>query len=79
VKAGRIDEARMILGRLRGKGDRKDLKAFEELRKIVAAIELERQNSNRYGYISMLTRRVSGKLHLGRPVQLSLWLLFLQA
>ncbi len=79
VKAGRIDEARMILARLRGNGDPNDPTALEELQDIEAAIEHERQNSNRNGYLCMLTGRGSGKLHLGRRAQLSLWLMFLQA
>lgn len=79
VKAGRIDEARVILGRLRGGGDPQDPRALEELQDIMGAVELERQTSSHNDYISMFIGRGSGKLHLGRRVQLSLWLLFLQA
>ena len=79
VKAGRVTEAQTILGRLRGSGDALDPRAQQEYQDICAAVELERNQAFNHGYISMLTGRNSGKLHLGRRVQLSLWLLFLQA
>lgn len=79
VKAGRVEEARLILGRLRGNGDPEHPQAVGELQDIIGAVELERETSHRNNYISMLTGRGSGKLHLGRRVQLSTWLLFLQA
>lgn len=79
VKAGRIAEAQAVLGRLRGGGDALDPRAQQEYQDICAAVELERNTAFRHRYISMLAGRNSGKLHLGRRVQLSLWLLFLQA
>ncbi|KAL1605188.1 hypothetical protein SLS60_004732 [Paraconiothyrium brasiliense] len=79
VKVGREDEARYILGRLRGNtGEDKD-KAEAEFQDIVTSCEIER--SGRKGpqsYVHMLFGIGSGKLHTGRRVQLVIWLQILQ-
>jgi len=79
VKVGRFEEAKIILGRLRGEGDPLHPEAVGEFEDIHGAVELERETGRRFNYWTMLTGRGSGKLHLERRVQLSLWLLFLQA
>ena len=79
VKVGRFEEAKIILGRLRGEGDPLHPEAVGEFEDIHGAVELERETGRRFNYWTMMTGRGSGKLHLERRVQLSLWLLFLQA
>lgn len=78
VKVGRMDEARYILGRLRGDtGDDKE-KAETEYQDIVASCELERTELARQNYIHMLFGKGTGKLHIGRRVQLVVWLQIMQ-
>jgi Sugar (and other) transporter len=79
VKSGRIDEARIILGRLRGNGNADDPAAKDELQDIINVVELERQATRLNSYWTVISGRGSGKLHLGRRTQLAIWLQFLQA
>ncbi|KAL6714369.1 hypothetical protein ACLMJK_007792 [Lecanora helva] len=75
VKAGHEDQARFILGRLRGEGDGLAEAEFQDIRNIV---ELERKTSKQSSYFSMFFGIGSGKLHTGRRVQLVIWLQILQ-
>ena len=78
VKVGREEEARYILGRLRGEtGD--DLgRAEAEFQDIRNVAELERKTAKRNSYFAMLFGIGSGKLHTGRRVQLVVWLQIMQ-
>lgn len=79
VKVGREDEARWILGRLRGDATTADVKKAEaEMAEIRAVAEMEKQAVIPTDYLSMLTGRGSGKLHIGRRVQLVIWLQIIQ-
>lgn len=75
VKAGRLDEARYVLGRLRGEENGEADAEFEDIRN---ASELEKAISHSTSYWSMLTGKGSGKLHVGRRVQLVIWLQIMQ-
>lgn len=78
TKVGREEEARYVLGRLRGEtGD--DLgKAEAEFQDIRNTAELERKTSKNNSYIHMLFGIGTGKLHTGRRVQLVIWLQIMQ-
>ena len=78
VKMGRHEEARYILGRLRGNEGEEKENAQIEFEDIVASCELERQNFRKQNYLHMLFGRHSGKLHTGRRVQLVIWLQIMQ-
>jgi hypothetical protein len=78
VKVGREDEARFVLGRLRGnEGEEKEL-AEAEFQDIRSVSQLEKKAGNRTSYWSMFTGRGSGDLHTGRRVQLVIWLQIMQ-
>jgi hypothetical protein len=78
VKVGREDEARFVLGRLRGnEGEEKDL-AEAEFQDIRSVSQLEKKAGNRTSYWSMFTGQGSGDLHTGRRVQLVIWLQIMQ-
>ena len=78
VKAGREDEARFILGRLRGtEGEAGEL-AQAEFTDIINASKLERETSKPQSYFAMFFGIGSGKLHTGRRVQLVIWLQIIQ-
>jgi hypothetical protein len=78
IKVGREDEARFILGRLRGEDGEDAVIAAAEFQDIVSINDLERETSHQQGYIQMLFGIGSGKLHTGRRVQLVIWLQILQ-
>jgi hypothetical protein len=78
VKVGRLDEARYILGRLRGDTGEEKENAEAEFEDIVNSCELERQNFKKQNYFHMLFDKGSGKLHTGRRVQLVVWLQIMQ-
>jgi len=78
VKVGREDEARYILGRLRGETGADAQKADVELSEIKAVSEMEKTDALPTSYLSMFTGRGSGKLHIGRRVQLVVWLQIFQ-
>ncbi|CZR62174.1 probable transporter (major facilitator superfamily) [Phialocephala subalpina] len=78
VKVGREDEARFILGRLRGDEGEDKILAEAEFQDIINVSRLEKEAGNRTSYLSMLTGRGSGDLHTGRRVQLVIWLQIMQ-
>ncbi|KAL9028884.1 MAG: hypothetical protein Q9196_002805 [Gyalolechia fulgens] len=84
VKVGREAEARYILGRLRGEDDYGLAEAeFQDIRNVA---ELEKKSGKLNSYFHMLwdamPKRLgggtSGNLHIGRRVQLVIWLQILQ-
>ena len=75
---GRDEEARYILGRLRGESGEDSGKAEQEFREIKAVAAMETSEQYPTSYLSMLTGRGSGKLHIGRRVQLVIWLQIIQ-
>ena len=85
VKVGREDEARYILGRLRGETGNNDL-AEAEFQDIRNVAELEKKSGKLNSYFHMLWDVMpkaigggsSGQLHIGRRVQLVIWLQILQ-
>lgn len=79
VKVGREDEARYILGRLRGNTTPEErARADLEFREISHIAELEKSMTHDHSYLAMLFGYKSGKLHLGRRVQLVIWLQIMQ-
>ncbi|KAL8723705.1 MAG: hypothetical protein Q9181_007214 [Wetmoreana brouardii] len=84
VKVGREAEARYILGRLRGEDEYGLAEAeFQDIRNVA---ELEKKSGKYNSYFHMfwdvfpkfMGGGTSGKLHLGRRVQLVIWLQILQ-
>ncbi|KAL3418715.1 hypothetical protein PVAG01_10431 [Phlyctema vagabunda] len=78
VKVGRDEEARFILGRLRGTEGDDTFRAEAEFLDIQNVSELEKATSHSNSYFSMLFGIGSGKLHMGRRVQLVIWLQIMQ-
>lgn len=78
TKAGRGDEARYILGRLRGETGEDEGRAEAEYQDIQGIVELERSSASAQSYWRMLFGIGSGKLHTGRRVQLVIWLQIMQ-
>lgn len=83
TKVGREEEARYILGRLRGEAGADETgadagKAEAEFQDIRNNAELERKTAKRQSYFAMLFGLGSGKLHTGRRVQLVIWLQIMQ-
>jgi Sugar (and other) transporter len=78
VKVGREDEARYILGRLRGNSPEDRIRADLEFRDILNIAEMEKSITHDHSYLAMLFGYKSGKLHLGRRVQLVVWLQIMQ-
>jgi len=74
VKVDRKEEARYILGRLRGETSENEGKADAEFQDICNVNDLEKKAPYSDSYWSMLTGRGGGKLHIGRRVQLVIWL-----
>lgn len=77
-RAGRHEEALYVLQRLRGTTGDDAGKADAELSDIKAVVELEQETSRCTSYFHMFFGIGSGKLHLGRRVQLVMWLQILQ-
>ncbi|KAH0344599.1 general substrate transporter, partial [Aureobasidium melanogenum] len=77
-RVDRHDEALFILQRLRGTSGPDEGKAHDELADIKRVVELERETSHGNTYLHMLFGIGSGKLHIGRRVQLCIWLQILQ-
>lgn len=84
VKVGREDEARYILGRLRGENSTGLAEAeFQDIRNVA---EMERNAGTSSSYFQMfwdvMPKAIgggsSGPLHIGRRVQLVIWLQILQ-
>jgi hypothetical protein len=78
VKVGRNEEAQYILGRLRGTEGEDGIKAEKEYQEILSVHALETTAGYPSSYMSMLLGRGSGDLHIGRRVQLVIWLQVLQ-
>ena len=78
TKVGREEEARYILGRLRGETGADVGRAEAEFQDIRNIAELERKTSKSQSYFAMLFGIGSGKLHTGRRVQLVVWLQIMQ-
>jgi hypothetical protein len=78
VKAGRDQEARFILERLRGTDDEDQGLASCEFQDIVNVNKLEKDTSKQQSYFHMFFGIGSGKLHTARRVQLVIWLQILQ-
>lgn len=70
TKVGRGEEARYILGRLRGEDGNDAGKAEAEYQDIVNVVQLEKETASEQHYYKMLFGIGSGKLHTGRRVQL---------
>lgn len=78
VKVGREEEARFILGRLRGTEGEDGALAEAELQDIINIRDLEEKTATQQTYFHMLFGIGSGKLHTGRRVQLVIWLQIFQ-
>ncbi|KAK4687899.1 hypothetical protein P7C73_g2219, partial [Tremellales sp. Uapishka_1] len=78
VKSGRDEEARYILGRLRGEDGEDAGKAEAEFQEIKAVAALEESDAYPTSYVSMLFGLGGSDLHIGRRVQLVIWLQVLQ-
>ncbi|KAF5520445.1 Sugar transporter STL1 [Colletotrichum aenigma] len=78
VKVGREEEARFILGRLRGNEGEDGELAEAELQDIINIKALEHDTAKQQSYIAMFFGWGSGKLHTARRVQLVVWLQILQ-
>lgn len=78
TKVGRGEEARYILGRLRGEEGEDEGRAEAEYQDICNIVELERDSAKSQSYWKMLFGVDSGKLHTGRRVQLVIWLQIMQ-
>ncbi|KAL9630808.1 MAG: hypothetical protein Q9204_004536, partial [Flavoplaca sp. TL-2023a] len=77
-KAGREDESRYVLERLREDGIESTGKAEAEFQDVRNIVELERKSAESQNYLYMLFGYKSGKLHTGRRVQLVIWLQIMQ-
>ncbi|KFZ15217.1 hypothetical protein V502_05714 [Pseudogymnoascus sp. VKM F-4520 (FW-2644)] len=80
VKMGREDEARWLLGRLRGQSDEDAIRAeaeFQDIRNSMA-IEVNAKKTTSDSYFNIITGRGFGKLNVGRRVQLVIWLQIMQ-
>ena len=78
TKVGREEEARYILGRLRGEDGAESDRAEAEFLEIKAVAAMELSDAYPTSYLSMLFGRGGGKLHIGRRVQLVIWLQVMQ-
>ncbi len=75
---GRETEARYILGRLRGEEGEDTGKAEAEFQDIRNTVQLERKTSQSQTYLHMLLGSGDDTLHIGRRVQLVVWLQIMQ-
>lgn len=78
VKVGREEEGRYILGRLRGTEGEDAAMTDAEFHDIVKIKHMEEETSHKTSYFHMFFGIGSGKLHIGRRVQLVIWLQILQ-
>lgn len=78
IKMGREEEARYILGRLRGETGDNLGKTEAEYQDIRNVCELERKTTKQQNYLHMFFGIGSGKLHTGRRVHLVVWLQIMQ-
>ncbi|KAF2767586.1 general substrate transporter [Teratosphaeria nubilosa] len=77
-KVGRDEEARYILGRLRGSDPEGQARADAEFNNIRNTIVHERKTAKQNSYFSMFFGIGAGKLHTARRVQLVIWLQIMQ-
>ena len=75
---GREEEARFILGRLRGTEGEEGALAEAELQDIINVRNMEDATAKQQSYFAMFFGIGSGKLHTGRRVQLVMWLQIFQ-
>ncbi|KAK9476209.1 sugar transporter STL1 [Lipomyces japonicus] len=75
IKNGQKEQARYILHRLRGQDSEE---AEEEYLNIINVINLEKESYQKNSYYHMLFGIGSGNLHIGRRVQLVVWIQILQ-
>jgi hypothetical protein len=78
TKVGRGDEARYILGRLRGEDGEDEGKAQAEYEDVCNVVKLEKETASEQHYYKMLFGTSSGKLHIPRRVNLVIWLQIFQ-
>jgi len=78
MKAGHEDQARYVLGRLRGTEGEDAVEAEAEFQEIKVVAEEQLNNTTPTSYWALITGRGSGKLHLGRRTQLVIWLQIIQ-
>ncbi len=78
MKAGRDQEAQYILRRLRGSTGDDLIRANTEYQEIRNIIAMGNQESHKTSYLHMFFGIGSGNLHIGRRVQLVIWLQILQ-
>jgi MFS family permease len=78
VKAGRDEEAKYILRRLRGSTADDAKRAELEYHDIRNIVQLESKESSKNSYFDMFFGIGSGELHTGRRVQLVIWLQIIQ-
>lgn len=80
VNVGREEEARYILQRLRGSSPEDRVRAEAEFLDIQAIAEMEKTvvHGGGHSYLGMLFGYKSGDLHIGRRVQLVVWLQIMQ-
>lgn len=77
AKVGRMNEAKYVLDRLRGDTEEGKLNAEAEYQQIVNVANIEQSAGNQTSYFYMFFDWKS-KLHLGRRVQLVVWLQIVQ-
>lgn len=78
VKVGREQEAKYILQRLRGDSPEERVRVEAEFQDIQNIAEMEKTVVHSNNYLSMLFGYKSGDLHIGRRVQLVVWLQIMQ-
>jgi hypothetical protein len=78
MKVGRDDEARYILGRLRGTQGEDAVNAEAEFNEIKEVAEEQKTGTIPTSYWALITGRGTGDLHLGRRTQLVIWLQIIQ-
>ena len=78
IKVGREDEGRYILERLRGDTGEDLMRVDAEFQDIKNIADLEKTTAKRNSYLSMFFGLASGDLHIGRRVQLVIWLQIVQ-
>ena len=78
IKVGREDEGRYILERLRGDTGEDVARVEAEFQDIKNIADLEKTTAKRNSYFSMFFGLGSAELHIGRRVQLVIWLQIVQ-
>ncbi|KAH7923026.1 general substrate transporter [Leucogyrophana mollusca] len=78
LKAGRADEAKDILSRIRATDNTEPPEVEKEFNDIIQVVALEKKHARRNTYWGMFWGTGSGDLHIARRVQLSIWLQIIQ-